>query len=431
MNNQNYHLKDFNIVSNNKIIKKDLYIYNGKLSFNKNNSDFKIIDGQNTKYILPGGIDVHTHISLDLGKERVSSDNYETCGKAAINGGITTIFDFAHHEKENDTLLKAYKRRSKMGKDCPANLFFHAGIINTDNDIEKEIYEIANNGVFTFKFYMNSPKITDLFMYKAFKAVKDVNGIALIHCEPGDIVEYLKLNFHNENKKSVLSHPLTRPDTFEEFAIQKCINIAKFFDTNIYIVHLTSELGLNVIKREKPNLSFLECETAPHYLLLTEDIYKEKNGFLYTCCPPLRKKHDNEALWEGIKNNTIKIIATDHCPFTVKQKEKFSDSFYNYVFGIPGVETSYNIMLSESQKRGYSLNDIVNICSTNPAKLFRLYPKKGIIKENADADLAIYNPNIEWTISHNNLLTNCDFNQFNGLKLKGKIENTFKAGKLF
>jgi dihydropyrimidinase len=428
---ENYHLKNFGLVLENKISKKDLFIHKNKLSFKKLKTDYTIIDGQNINYILPGGIDVHTHISLDLGKDRTSSDNYFTCGRAALNGGITTLFDFAHHENKKDTLLTAYNRRLKMSKDCAANIFFHAGIINTETDISKEIYEIAKQGVFTFKLYLNSPTVTDLFLYKCFKAIKSVGGIALIHCEPGDMVEYLKQKFYNENKRSVFMHPKSRPDYFEEFAIRKCIDIAKFFDTNIYIVHLTTQKGLDLIKQEQKNLSFLECEVAPHHLLLTENIYSKDNGYYYTCCPPLRKKKDNENLWNGLKKNIIKNIATDHCPFTVEQKEKFSDSFTNYVFGLPGVETSYNIMLSEGKKRGFSLNQIVKLCSTNPAKLFRLFPDRGVIREGSIADIVIYNPEHKWKINHKKLLMNCDFNQFNGLNINGKIEKTFINGKLF
>lgn len=427
----NYELKKFNIVLENKIVRKDLFITNGRLSFKKKDINYKIIEGNNKKYILPAGIDVHTHISLDLGPGRMSSDNYETCGKAALNGGITTLFDFAHQEKKNDTLVKAYNRRKKMSKSSPANIFFHGGITNTECDIEKEIFDAAENGIFSFKIYFNSPLVDDLFIYKVFQAVKKVNGLALIHCEPGGIVEYLKEKYHNENRRSVLSHPLTRPDYFEEYSIKKSIDIAKFFDTNIYIVHLTTKKGLDLIKREQKNLSFLECETAPHYLLLTENIYQKKKGFYYTCCPPLRKEEDNISLWNGLKNNTIKIISTDHCPFTVSQKERFSSSFKNYVFGLPGVETSYNIMLHEGQKRGFTLNKIVKLCSTNPAKIFRLYPERGVIKEGAIADIVIYNPAIDWKITHKKLLMNCDFNQFEGHKLKGKIEKTFINGKLF
>lgn len=430
---KNYFLKNFKIVFENYISNVNLFIENGKISFNPalNPNLYQIIDGENKKYILPGAIDVHTHFSLNLGPDRISSDDFVSGGKAALVGGVTTLFDFAHQDYEKETLLEAYKRRKEESSNCPANIFFHSGIMRLDDDIEEQIYEISDFGVRTFKIYLNSVKTTDLFLYRAFKAIKNINGIAVLHCEAGDIIEYNKALLHNEGKVSVENHPLSRPDYLESFAIAKVIEIAKFFDTNIYIVHLSTEKGLNLIRRNKSNLSFLECETAPHYLLLTQEKYYSEKGYYYTCCPPFRKENDNEALWNGLRDETIKVIATDHCPFTANQKEKFADSFINYVFGLPGLETAYPIILSEGLARGFSINQIVKWYSTNPAKLFNLFPSKGVIQEGCDADLIIYNPDIIWEINHAKLHSDCGFNQFDGLKIKGKIENTFISGKLF
>jgi len=429
----NYYLKNFKVVFENYISNVDLFIENGKISFNPalNLSTYKQINGNNQLFILPAGIDVHTHFSLNLGEGRVSCEDFNTGAQSALKGGVTTVFDFAYQEYEDETLFEAYKRRKEEINNSQLNIYLHSGIINLDDDIEEQIYEMADAGVFTFKIHMNSPKVNDLFLYRTFKAIKNINGIALLHCEAGEIIEYLKAQFHNQSKRSVIYHPLSRPDYLESYAILKAIEIASFFDTNIYIVHLTTEKGLNIIRRNKNNLSFLECETCPQYLLLTEEKYKEKNGYYYTCCPPFRKQQDIEALWKGLRDETIKIVSTDHCPFTAEQKEKFSDSFINYVYGLAGIETAYPIILSEGIKRGCSINQIIKWYSTNPAKLFKLYPQKGIINEGSDADLIIYDPEIEWNIDFNQLNTNLNYNQFQGLKIKGKITKTFSNGKMF
>ncbi len=427
-------IKNGNIVFDKTIEKQDILIYKNKIKDIQKSIDppanCKIIDASN-KYILPAGIDVHTHMDLEVWKGMVSSDDYFTGSRAALNGGITTYFGFAY-QKKNQTLLSAYNSELKKinGKSlCDYKL--HIGITNLQKDYDSQIKKCIARGIKTFKIHLNDPAVDTVFLYKVFKSIARYNGIAVIHCEDGRLVEFLKKEYIKSGKKGIIYHPKTRENYIEKIAIDTVIDIATALNTKIYIVHVSTAEGVESIKKAKQEGKiWIEAETCPQYLLFTESKYKSKNGFLYSCSPSFKSKFDRDALWAALKKGILKVVSSDHCPFTVKQKLTGKNNFTKLPYGMPGVETTYHLLLSEGLKRGFKLNDIVKLISTNPAKIFGLYPHKGVIKKNSSADIIIYNRTKSFKLKSKDLLTNCDYSPYEEIAVKGKIETVIVQGRI-
>ncbi len=427
-------IKNGNLVFEDRIKKQDILIKNNKIISIKDSipvkDQYHIIDADN-KYILPGGIDVHTHMALEVWKNMVSSDDYLTGSQAAVNGGITTYFGFAY-QKKNESLLDAYYReQNKINNKSVCDYKLHIGITDLSENYDKEIKQCINRGLTTFKIHLNDPAVDTVFLYKIFKSIAKYNGIAVLHCEDGKLVEYLKQEYVRKNKKSILYHPATRKNYIEKIAIDTVIDIATELNTKIYIVHVSTSEGVNAIARAKEKGKiWIEAETCPQYLIFTENKYREKNGYLYSCSPSFKSKYDRDALWNALKKGILKVVSSDHCPFTVKQKNYGKNDFTKLPYGIPGIETTYHILLSEGMKRGFKINEIVKLISTNPAKIFGLYPQKGTIRKNGSADIVIYNKKKNFKISHRNMMTQCDYSPYENMNIKGKIETVIVQGKI-
>ena len=426
-------IKNGRVVFPDKIEKNDILIRRGKITkISKNivaEKNYKVIDATN-KYVLPGGIDVHTHMELEVWKKMISSDDYRNGSIAALNGGITTFFGFAY-QKKGERLCDTYKREIEKAKKSIINFKLHIGITDIQDDFEKQIKECIKKGCNTFKIHLNDPSVDSIFLYRAFKAISKYNGIAVLHCEDGLLIEFLKQEYIRKGKKSIIYHPRTRENFIEKMAIEKVISLAEKLNTKIYIVHTSTAEGADLIHyAKKRGTVYIEAETCPQYLLFTESKYYSKNGYLYSCSPSFKRKYDIEVLWKRIKDNTLRVISSDHCPFLIKQKKYGKEDFTKIPYGIPGIETLYHIILSEGRKRGLKIEQIVKLISTNPAKIFKLYPQKGVLRKDSDADILIYNPDKSFKISYKNLKTNCDYSPYEGMKIDGKIETVITMGKI-
>jgi len=337
--------------------------------------------------------------------------------------------DFAYQNK-NESLVNAYKRVHKSAeKKSVSNFYLHSGILNTNMEYEKQIKDAVKIRIKTFKLHLNDPNVDTIFLSKIFKLIAQYNAILLLHCEDGKIAEYNKSLCVKSKKFSMKYHPKTRKNFVEKLAIDTVLTLAKEFKTKIYIVHLTTAEGLESIRRAKQEGVWVETETCPQYLLFTDAIYKKKSAYLYSCTPPFRKKYDIKMLWQGLKDGTIKVISSDHCPFTIKQKNTWNNDFTKLPYGIPGIETLYPIILSEGKKHKLTFNQIANLIATNPAKIFGLYPKHGVIQKGSYADIIIYNPAIKYKIKSKDLLTNIDYSPYENLQINGKIEKVIYMGK--
>lgn len=397
----------------------------------KINNAKKIIDAKD-KFIFPGMIDVHTHFQLKAyGSVSVG---FENGTKAAIYGGVTTIIDFAIPES-GQSLTEAVALRIK---EAEGNIYtdysLHCQIIKWYPELIKEIQGVLNRGITSFKIFMPRTQnwyIDDFSLYNIMKTLSEFDAVILVHAENADLVDGFTKETISNYGKNPRYFPLSRPVIVESEAISRAIFIAKNTGVRLYIVHLTTGDGLELIKKAKSEGIKVKVETCPQYLLLTSDVFQRKDAYLFCACPPIKSNSDRNALWNGIADGSIDVIATDTCAFTKKQKKLFHNDFTKIPFGLPGVETMFPLIFSEGYiKRKLPLKHIVKLCSTNPAKIFGLYPKKGAISVGSDADILIYSPDVITVIDYKKLQTNCEWSPYQGMEIIGKPYMVILRGKI-
>lgn len=406
-----------------------------KISEKLNEDGCDIIDAKGS-YIFPGFIDTHTHFDLNTGTTK-TADNFYTGTKAAIAGGTTTILDFATQDK-NSTLKKAYDvwtEKAEGNSFCDYG--FHMAIVDYNDEIEKEMEEIVEIGISSFKLYMayDALRVDDGCIYKALRKSKEIGAIIGFHCENGDIINALIKESREREEKTPYFHPRSKPPEIEGEATERVIAIADMVKAPLYIVHVTCKESLSKIERAKSQGIVVYGETCPQYLLLDISMYGDKDdesfeGAKYVLSPPLREKKNQQILWEGIKNNTIDFIGTDHCSFNFKGQKDLGFLDYSKIpNGVPGVEHRFSLIYTEGvTKNKISINKMVEILSTNPAKFFGMYPLKGEILEGSLADIVIYDPEENWTISSENQHQNVDYTPYEGFDISGKIKHVFLRG---
>lgn len=385
-------------------------------------------------YVLPGGIDTHTHFDLDVGST-ITADDFSSGTKAALMGGTTTILDFATQFK-NQTLKQALdaQHQKSQGK-CFCDYGFHMGITDWNDQVSLELADMIQEGVTSFKLYMaykNNLQVDDEVIFKALKRSKEVGGLFGFHCENGDVIEVLIQEAKNNQCKAPFYHAKCRPAEVEKEAITRLLEIAKLADAPVNIVHLSSKEGLQSIIEAKKTGAKVTVETCPQYLLLNESYYGDDfEGAKYVMSPPLRKETDQKALWEGLSSGEIITIGTDHCSFNYKgQKEIGLDDFSKIPNGAPGVEHRMALMYTHGVCEGrIDLNQMVALTSTNAAKLFGLFPKKGTIAVGSDADLMIWDPSYEATIQAKTQTQQVDYTPYEGFKQKGRVLHGFLRGQ--
>lgn len=432
-------IKNGTIVTASDIYKGDIYIENEvikEIGQNINRKVDEVIDAKG-KYVIPGGVDIHTHFNLHVG-DNVANDDFYTGTIAAACGGTTTIVDHMGFGPKGCNLkhqVDVYHEYAD--NNSVIDYGFHGVIQEVNNDILNEMDIIVKNeGIPSFKAYLTYDyNVSDEGMINVFKKLKDLNGITAVHCENHGSIQYLRKYYSNNGLKSAKYHGLSRPEDAEGEAINRMINIAKMVEyEGLYVVHLSTKLGLDYIKLAREKGQSVYAETCPQYLILDESKYELDNneGLKYIMSPPLRSSNNCESLWNGIKDGYIQTVGTDHCPFSFsKEKIKGRDDFTKCPNGAPGVEERISLMFSEGvMKKRISLNKFVEVCCTNPAKIFGLYPKKGTIAVGSDGDIVIIDPEIEVILTNNNLNSNIDYTAYEGIKVKGYPVITILRGKV-
>ena len=437
------------ICSGEKILKigKNLSAQSADIG-NTGTQETEVIDASG-KIVIPGGVDVHTHFCLDTGFAKVSDDFY-TGTLAAAWGGTTTIVDHPGFGPEACSLDHQIKKYHVLAEGrAVIDYSFHGVIQHVDSDVLSMMKILADEGITSFKLYTTyGHKLSDRDIFRVLEKAAELNLLIAVHPENDGAVNYLKEKFHSEGKLSPRYHALSRPAEAEAEAINRMILLAKMAgDAPIYIVHLTNALGLAFIKEARHGTGGqdarqqksgvgqknLFAETCPQYLLLDESLYSlsGSEGLKYIMCPPLRSEADREALWQGLDSD-IDTIATDHCPFNfASQKILGKDDFTKCPSGAPGVEERIPLMYSEGVvKKRLSLRHFTELCSTAPAKLFGLYPQKGVIKAGSDADLVIIDPQARRVLSKNNLHANVDYSAYEGFEVHGYPECTISRGEV-
>ena len=387
------------------------------------------------KLLFPGFIDGHTHFDLEVAGT-VTADDFETGTKAAILGGTTFIIDFASQDKGGHTLKEGLEKwHKKADGKCSCDYSFHMSIVEWNEETEKEIQDMIEEGITSFKLYMTYPAmmVEDRDLYKILKKLNECGCFAGVHCENAGVIDALIEEAKKEGRLGPENHPLVRPDTMEAEAVHRLLVIAKEAGAPVMVVHLTNKKAYEEIVKARENGQIVFAETCPQYLLLDDSAYSKPDfgGAVYVCAPPLRKKEDQNCLWKAIAKGEIQTVATDQCSFTLEQKAMGKDDFTKIPGGLPGVQTRGTLLYTYGVREGkITVEQMCRLLSENPAKLYGVYPKKGALLEGSDGDIVVFDPEKESVISAKTHAYNTDNNPFEGFALHGEVDKVFLRGNL-
>jgi len=388
------------------------------------------------KLVIPGGIDVHTHLDMPFGGT-FSVDDFETGTRAAACGGTTSIVDFAIQE-HGGTIRNAWE--TWMGKaegKAAIDYGFHMILREFNDGLSREMGAMVDEGVTSFKLFMAYPGVffmDDGNIFRAMQRSGEIGATICMHAENGLVIDALVEQALKKGNTAPKYHALTRPARAEAEATHRAIAMAEMADVPVYIVHLSAAEALEQVSLARLRGLPAYAETCPQYLFLSYDNYEEPGfeGAKYVMSPPLRAKEKQGDLWRGLARNDLQTIATDHCPFCFAEgKQLGKDDFSKIPNGAPGIETRMSLTYDGGVRAGrISVNRWVELTSTSPAKIFGLYPKKGTIAPGSDADIVIFDPEKEAVLSAGTLHMNVDYNPYEGRKVTGVTRTVLSRGEV-
>lgn len=385
--------------------------------------------------IFPGGIDPHVHLDMPF-MGTYSSDNYETGTKAALYGGTTTVIDFIL-QKQGHSLRSALEEwQQRAGGNAVGDYSFHMAVTDFNDQTQKEIKNlIVQEGITSFKTFMaykGALMIDDRQMTGLMNEVKAQGGIVTTHATNGDMIDYLVAKHRTEGKLSPVYHYLSQPEITEAEASARFTDMAFYTGCPAYIVHMTCEGALNAVRNATKRNQKVFVETCIQYLLLNASLYENNfEGAKWVMSPPLREKKDQATLWAGINQGLVEVVGTDHCPFMWEQKKMGQDDFSKIPNGHPAIEHRMELLFTEGVQKGkISLNKFVAVTSTNAAKIFGMFPRKGTIAIGSDADIIIFDPSQSSNITAATHHMNVDYSAYEGWPLTGKCITVLLRGQV-
>ncbi len=440
-------IKNGEIVTSTERYIGDIYCENGKIvavgkDLEKVSSKDEVIDASG-QFVFPGGIDAHVHMELGF-MGTVSADDFETGTAAGVAGGTTSIIDFVIPNRDQPIMEALEDWRAKADK-AVSDYAFHMALTWFGDDTAKDMKTcVEKHGISSFKTFMaykGAIGVDDEELIRVMGAAKDLGALVTAHCEHGDAVVAMQQSLLNAGKTAPKYHAQSRPTWVEGEATNRAIQLARINGNPIYIVHLTCEEALDAVAEARARGQVVLAETCAQYLLLDDSVYDKPNfeGAAYVMSPPIRPLGHQEKLWAGISSGLIQVVATDHCPFNQEgQKDMGKDDFTHIPNGAAGIENRLGLLWTYGVKAGkLDIHRFVDIFSTQPAKIFGMYPQKGSIVPGGDADLVVFDPNQETVISSKTNHHNCDRSIFEGFAISGKATNVivngrvqFKDGKL-
>ncbi len=390
------------------------------------------------KLVVPGGVDVHTHMELPFGGT-VASDDFETGTRAAAWGGTTTIVDFAT-QRYGENVRQCLDDRMALAEGrCAIDYGFHMIIGGVDNDSLKEMDALVNEGITSFKLFMAYPGVfyaDDGQILRAMQQASGNGGLIMMHAENGIAIDVLAEQAYERGDTDPVNHGYVRRAEFESEATHRAIQLAKVGAAPLYIVHLSAKEALEQVAIARGKGMNVFAETCPQYLYFSVEDHLDKPGFegaAYVCSTPLRSKHEHhqDELWNGLRTNDLAVVSTDHCPFCMKeQKELGLNDFRAIPNGIGGVEHRMDMIFQGVRNGEISLPRWVELCSTTPARMMGMYPKKGVIQPGSDADIVLYDPNHTWTIGVDTHHMNIDHSAYEGIEVTGHVDTVLSRGKV-
>lgn len=384
-------------------------------------------------YVMPGGIDVHVHLELPF-CGTVSNDDFVTGTRAAAAGGVTTVIDFATQPRGGSMLQAIAARKAAADGRVAVDYSLHCCITDWDR-AEPEMDQAVAEGVTTFKMFMvyksEGWQADDPTLLQGLEATRRNGARIMVHAENDDLIQLLTRRYLNQPLPGAWGHALSRPDYTEAEAVSRAIRWAEVTGGRLYVVHLSTAAGAEEVTRARARKVDVLAETCPQYLMLDDELFKQENGHYYATCPQLRKPADQARLWEGLARDHLQAVATDTCTFDTRQKDMWNGDFRRIPFGLPGVETMLPLMHTYGVLAGrFSLDRLVQLTSVNPAKIFGMYPDKGSLAVGTDADIVVFNPRTEKTISWKDMETNCDWSPYEGLPVTGWPQVTISRGRV-
>lgn len=413
------------LVENGKIVRIEPFIDEDTLS-----SHADVVDADGL-CILPGIIDAHTHYHL-VSRGTVTADSFKEGSKVAAFGGVTTVIDFADHEKGKTLVESASSRIAAMEEGMHVDFALHQGIYRMPDDIDAELKELKKRGVSVIKIFTTYKNVGYLMeketLKDVFVACKKYDFLVTVHCEDDEYLQEVAKSYKGDY--SPKDHPVLRPSEAEKRAIDMVGNLAKECDMSIYIVHVSSKEGLDKARDLKREGVDIIIETTPHYLFLNNELLNSDDAPLYVMTPPLREAEDTIALQDALVASKIDVVATDHCSFTKEQKLSSKDIRTIYP-GIPGTQELLPLIhtFAVASSR-MNMSQMVAMLSTNPAQIFGIYPQKGSLLPGTDADFIIFDPDEIWTIGEDTIHSASLYSAFDGTTVVGKVIMTYLRGNL-
>lgn len=392
----------------------------------------KVVDATG-KLVLPGALDAHTHMAMPFGGT-VSADSYLAGTRAAVCGGVTTIFDYPVQHKGETILGLIGSKKEVLEKEACCDYAFHCCITDLNGgEILDEMEQAVEEGITSFKCFLVYKKegmmVDDGMLARLLLRAKELGAMINVHAENPDLIDLRTEQYLKEGKTSAWYHYMSRPEFVEAEADKRVVHWASHLDTPVYIVHMADKEGLEACIKTKSEGHDILVETCPQYLEFTCDVYKREDGRNFVCSPPMKGQESQDALWTAIKSGMIDTVATDHCPFQSYEKDWGKDDFTKIPNGCAGVENLYPYMLDAANSGKITFERAVELCSTNVAKIFGC-DNKGAIAVGKDADIVIYDKDKDFTISVSNMHSDYDHTIWEGKKLHGYPVQTYLRGKL-
>src|ERR1700723_2464197 len=436
-------IKSGTVVTADHIEKADVLIEGSTIREVRSSIDPKghmVVDADSL-FVLPGGIDAHTHMDMRFGGTN-SADDFLTGTRAAAIGGTTTIVDFAIQAKGTRMrdALDIWRKKAE-GKAC-IDYGLHMIVTDLGSDNGKQglhdMDDMVREGVASFKLFMAYPNVLmvdDGTIFKALKQTSKNGALVCMHAENGSAIDVIVQQALAEGKTAPIHHALTRPTRAEAEAVHRSIALAEIAGVPVYIVHLSSEDALNQVREARDRGVPAFAETCPQYLLLSIEENMEGKGWegaKYVFTPPLRERKNQPKLWEGLRKDNLQVVSTDHCPFCFEdQKALGKDDFTKIPNGGPGIENRLQLLHHNGVGQGnFSINRFVELVSTAPARIFGMYPKKGVLAAGSDADLVLWDPLEDYTISAKTHHMRVDYSMFEGFKVRGNARDVYSRGEL-